>query len=140
MTNSQIISLFFLLTASLIMIYPNILAYAQNESSQATEHGQPNQATQPGQNPGGDETGQLETVTTSEGSEEKIRCSNGTLVDSSSECSSSDECPSEPSENITLQCIQRSQQVDGNASNTNTTNASSLSEVENADEDQTEDD
>ena len=139
MTKSQIISMVFLLTISLIMIDPNILIYAQNESSQATQPGQPSQATPPSQNPGGDETGQLETVTTPGGSQEKIRCSNGALVDSSSECSSSDECPSEPSENITLQCIQPSQQVNSNATNANATNSTSLGEGEDSNEDQTGD-
>jgi hypothetical protein len=131
MTNSQIINMVLLLATSLIILHPNILAYAQNESSQAI---------QPGQNTGGDEAGQPETVTTPDGSEEKIRCSSGALVDSGAECPASEECPSEPSENVTLQCIQPSQQVNGNVTNANATNASSLGEVENTDEDQKEDD
>jgi hypothetical protein len=98
--------------------------------------------TQPGQTIGGDEVGQPETVTTvttTEGSEEKIRCSNGSLVDTSSECASSDECPSEPSEKVILQCIQPSQQRNG-GNNTNATSASSLVEVGNTDEYENEDD
>jgi hypothetical protein len=116
MTNTKVISITILLTASLVSLYVNIPTYSQNES---------NRVTQPEQNTGRDEMEQPETVTTTEGAEQKIRCSNGSLVDSGSECSSTDECPSEPSDNVTLQCIQPSQQVNRN-NNTNATNASSL--------------
>jgi hypothetical protein len=128
MAKSKVIAMIILLTASLITLLPNIVAYAQNES---------NQATQPGQNAGGDETAQPETVTTTGGAEDKIRCSNGSLVASGSECSSSDECPSEPSENVTLQCTPASQQNNRN-NNTNVTNASSVNEVGNTSQIQTE--
>jgi hypothetical protein len=129
MAKSKVIAMIILLTASLITLLPNIVAYAQNES---------NQATQPGQNAGEDETAQPETVTTTTGgAEDKIRCSNGSLVASSSECSSSDECPSEPSENVTLQCTPASQQNNRN-NNTNVTNASSVNEVGNTSQIQTE--
>jgi hypothetical protein len=120
MTTTKVIFITTLLAASLVSLFVNMPAYSQNES---------NRVTQPGQNPGGDEVGQPETVTTTEGAEEKIRCSNGSLVDSGSECSSTDECPSEPSENVTLQCIQPSQQINRN-NNTNATNASSLVDVD----------
>jgi hypothetical protein len=116
MTNTKVISITILLTASLVSLYVNIPTYSQNES---------NRVTQPEQNTGRDEMEQPETVTTTEGAEQKIRCSNGSLVDSGSECSSTDECPSEPPDNVTLQCIQPSQQVNRN-NNTNATNASSL--------------
>jgi hypothetical protein len=119
MTTIKVSFITVLLTASLVSLYVNIPIYSQNES---------NRVTQPGQNTGGDEVGQPETVTTTEGAEQKIRCSNGSLVDSGSECSSTEECPSEPSENVTLQCIQPSQQVNRN-NNTNVTNASSLVDV-----------
>jgi hypothetical protein len=120
MTNTKVIFVTILLTASLVSLYVNTPTYSQNES---------NRVTQPEQNAGGNEMEQPETVTTTEGSEQKIRCSNGSLVDSGSECSSTDECPSEPSENVTLQCIQPSQQVNRN-NNTNATNASSLVDVD----------
>jgi hypothetical protein len=128
MTKSKVIAMTILLIASLIILLPNIVAYAQNES---------NQATQPEQNAGEEETAQPGTVTTTEGAEDKIRCSNGSLVDSASECSSSDECPSEPSENVTLQCTPESQQNNRN-NNTNVTNASSVNELGNTSQIQTE--
>jgi hypothetical protein len=128
MTTIKVSFITVLLTASLVSLYVNIPIYSQNES---------NRVTQPGQNTGGDEVGQPETVTTTEGAEQKIRCSNGSLVDSGSECSSTEECPSEPSENVTLQCIQPSQQVNRN-NNTNVTNASSLVDVDGTENEQEE--
>ena len=128
MTNTKVIFVTILLTASLVSLYVNTPTYSQNES---------NRVTQPEQNTGRDEMEQPETVTTTEGAEQKIRCSNGSLVDSGSECSSTEECPSEPSENVTLQCIQPSQQVNRN-NNTNVTNASSLVDVDGTENEQEE--
>ena len=76
-------------------------------------------------------------MTTTVGPEEKIRCSYGSLVDQASECTSFDECPSEPSENVTLQCIQRLPTRGNN--NSNATNASSINEVKNTIQVQNED-
>jgi hypothetical protein len=59
------------------------------------------------------------------------------MVDRVSECPSSDECPSEPSENVTLQCIPALQQSNRN-NNTNVTNASSVNEVGNTSQIRTE--
>ena len=133
MSSNRVITIIILLTVSLISLHSSNLAYAQNESNRVTTFAQP------GQNPGvGDETATPETVTTTEGAEQKIRCSNGSLVDSGSECTSTDKCPSEPSENVTLQCIQPSQQISDN-NNTNATNASSLSGVDDTHEDSNED-
>jgi hypothetical protein len=138
MSSNRVIAIIILLTVSLISLHSSIVSYGQNESNRVTP------SEQPGQNPGGgDDTTSPETMTTTEGAEQKIRCSNGSLVDSGSECSSTDECPSEPSENITLQCIQPSQQISDN-NNTNATNASSLfdedDEGENSNEDRDADD
>jgi hypothetical protein len=55
----------------------------------------------------------------------------------SAECTSSDECPSEPSENVTQQCITFLQQTNRN-NKTNITNASSVNGVGNASQIQTE--
>jgi hypothetical protein len=133
MSSNKVIAIITLLTVSLISSHSSILAHAQNDSNRITtfEH--------PGQNTGGgDETATPETVTTTEGTEQKIRCSNGSLVDSGSECTTTDECPSEPSENVTLQCIQPSQQISDN-NNTNATNASSLFDGDDTGEDSNED-
>jgi hypothetical protein len=124
MSSSRVIAIIILLTVSLISLQTSILADAQNESNRVIT------SEQAGQNPGGgDETGPPETVTTTEGPDQKIQCSNGSLVDSSSECTSPDECPSEPSENVTLQCIQPSQQIHRN-NNTNATNVTSVVDVD----------
>jgi hypothetical protein len=111
----KIPAMVFLPTILMVSLFGGMFVYAQNES---------NRITQPEQNTEDDELAQPETITTTEGTEEKIRCSNGALVDSGSECASTDECPSEPSENITIQCIQPPQQTSRNI--TNATNASSL--------------
>lgn len=133
MSRNKVIAIITLLTLSLISLHSSILAQAQNDSNRITTSGHP------GQNPGGgDEAATPETVTTTEGTEQKIRCSNGSLVDSGSECTATDECPSEPSENVTLQCIQPSQQISDN-NNTNATNASSLLDGDDTGEDSNED-
>ena len=133
MGSNRVITMIILLTVSLISLQSSIIVYAQNESNRVTTSEQPGQI--PG---GGDETATPETVTTTEGAEQKIRCSNGSLVDSGSECTSTDECPSEPSENATLQCVQTSQQI-SDKNNTNATNASSLFGVNDTGEDGDED-
>ena len=73
---------------SSIVVASNLFVSAQtNESSQGVPSGQ----------------------TPTENQLSKIRCSNGSLVDRTSECPSSDECPSSnPSGNDTLQCSQSS--------------------------------
>ncbi|HEX9320015.1 MAG TPA: hypothetical protein VF884_13865 [Nitrososphaeraceae archaeon] len=114
---SRVVATIILMCISLVTLGLNILAPVQSVSSQVT---------QPGQNTGGDKIGQPEKVTTAEGTEEKIRCPNGSLADTGPECMSSDECPSEPSDNVTAKCIQLSQQRNGN--NTNSTNATSIVE------------
>ena len=122
-----------LLTISLISLHPSTVAYAQNEWGRITQH-----QSQPEQSAGGaDKTGQVETITSNRGSEQKVRCSNGSLVDSGTECPSSDECPSGQSQNITLECIQPSQHISRN-NNTNATNSTTslgTDEINSNDED-----
>jgi hypothetical protein len=103
-----------LLAISLISLCQNILSYGENES---------NRITQPQQNTSSTELGEPEKITTTGGTEEKIRCPNGSLANTGPECSSSQECPAEPSENLTTKCVQPSQR---NSTNTNATNMSSV--------------
>lgn len=127
-TKNLIILLILILGLSFIILYPTNPIFSQNES---------NRVTPPEGTTSESEIGQPETMTTTAGPEEKIRCSNGSLVDQASECTSSDECPSEPSENVILQCIQ--QLPTRGSNNTNATNASSINEVKNAIQIQNED-
>lgn len=111
---SRILVISILFAISLISLGPNILSYGQNES---------NRITQPQQNTSSTELGEPEKITTTGGTEEKIRCPNGSLANTGPECSSSQECPAEPSENLTTKCVQPSQR---NSTNTNATNMSSV--------------
>jgi hypothetical protein len=120
-TESLAVSTLILSIMSLAMLQSSILVYAQNESGQTT---------QPGQDTGEDQPIQQGAVTTEENEQGKIRCSDGSLVDRGSECPSSNECPSQPSENVTLQCIPTLQQNKAN-NDTNVTNASSINDVGN---------
>lgn len=114
LTNMGVIVVSILLAISLISLGPIILSYGQNES---------NRITQPQQNSSSTELGEPEKITTAGGTEEKIRCPNGSLANTGPECSSSQECPAEPSENLTAKCVQPSQR---NSTNTNATNMSSV--------------
>ena len=60
------------------------------------------------------------------GTEEKIRCPNGSLSNTGPQCSSSQECPAEPSGNLTTKCVQRWQR---NSTNTIATNMSSVTNM-----------
>ena len=113
---SGIVVICILLAISLISIGPNIL-YGKNES---------NRITQPQQNSSSTELGEPEKITSAGGTEEKIRCPNGSLANTGPECSSSKECPAEPSENLTTKCAQPSQR---NSTNTNATNMSSVTNM-----------
>jgi hypothetical protein len=109
---------------SVSILIPNIIAYAQNESSQTIQSGRI--TTDDGQ------VGQPEAETKDQGKQfQNIRCSNGSLVDRVSEFPSCDGCPSEPAGNDTLQCFPALQQNNDN-NNTNVTNAGSINEVENS--------
>jgi hypothetical protein len=124
LTNTKVPPIITIWILSLVVLVPIFLAYGQNESSQTTELGQ---TTDDGQ------VGQPEAETTDEGKQQKIRCSNGSLVDRVSECPSSDTCPSEPSGNVTLQCTPALQQINRN-NNTNITNASSKNKIGSTDQ------
>ena len=115
-TRSGIHVISILLTISLISLCQNILSYGENESNRITQP-------QPQQNTSSTELGEPEKITTTGGTEEKIRCPNGSLANTGPECSSSQECPAEPSENLTTKCVQPSQR---NSTNTNATNMSSV--------------
>jgi hypothetical protein len=106
-----------LLAISLISLGPNLLSYGKSES---------NRITQPEQNTSSPELGEPEKLTTAGGIEEKIRCPNGSLANTGPECSSSQECPAEPSGNLTTKCVQPSQL---NSTYTNATNMSSVTNM-----------
>jgi hypothetical protein len=66
------------LSSIIIVLSPNLTAYAQVQDDQA--------------------------VPSDEGEPAKLRCSDGSLADSSSECPASDQCPSSTADNHLLQC------------------------------------
>ena len=111
---SGILVIGILLAISIISLSPNIISYGKSES---------NRITQSEQNTSSTELGEPEKITTAGGTEEKILRPNGSLVNTGPECSSSQACPAEPSENLTTICVQPSQR---NSTNTNATNVSSV--------------
>ena len=90
--------------SSLIILSPNFVIYAQSEDSQAVPSDEGGQVvpSDDGVIPS-DDGGPV--VQSAEGEPGKIRCSNGSLVERSTECPPSDRCPSStPSINDILQC------------------------------------
>jgi len=88
MHNDLLYSTIIIWCSSLIILSPNFAIYAQSEDSQAVPS---------------DEGGPV--VQSDEGESGKVRCSNGSLVERSTECPSTDRCPSStPSINDILQC------------------------------------
>ena len=85
--NDLLYSTIIIWCSSLIILSPNFAIYAQSEDSQAVN----------------DEGGPV--VQSDEGESGKVRCSNGSLVERSTECPSTNRCPSStPSINDILQC------------------------------------
>src|SRR4249920_1630670 len=82
---------------SLIILSPSFIFYVQSQDSQAvpSDEGEPVVQSDEG----------VPVVQSDEGEPGKVRCSNGSLVERSTECPSSDRCPSStPSINDVLQC------------------------------------
>ena len=89
---------------SLIILSPSFTIYAQSQDSQAvpSDEGVPVGPSDDGVIPSDDG---VPVVQSDEGEKGKVRCSNGSLVEISTECPSSDRCRSStPSINVVLQC------------------------------------
>ncbi len=98
-----IATLFIFSFAQFICLFPNTLVFGQNESIQIP---------QPGGSPGQSNT---QSSDDSQTQQQKMRCSNGSIVERPSECPSSDMCPSSPSTNETIQCSASSKTNSGNS-------------------------